>query len=271
MPASRPADGSAGTRSASAAAVAARLRQFEPRLLDAFFHALPQIAGIAAEYPDRYPEDDRVRLMVVDDHEIFVDSLVRRLALEEDLRVVGVAGTVEGARRGITTYEPDVVLMDFELPDGDGAEATEHIKRYAPAVKVVMLTGRTDHAAMVRALGAGCSGFVTKTEGAERLITAIRQAHEDEAVPSPAELAPLLAELRGTQRGLGATLSVREIEVLELVAEGLPNKAIGERLYLSVHTVRNHVQRILEKLQVHSKLEAVSVGVREGIIVMARA
>ncbi|MBL8779269.1 MAG: response regulator [Acidimicrobiales bacterium] len=247
-----------------------RGRQFEPRLLDAFFAARPQLEAIAAEYPDHAPEDERVRLMVVDDHEIFLDSLVRRLALEEDLRVVGVARSVEEARRGIATYEPDVVLMDFELPDGDGAEATEHVKRYAPAVKVVMLTGRTDQAAMVRALAAGCSGFVTKTEGADHLIGAIRHAHHDEAVPSPADLAPLLAELSGTQRGLGATLSLREIEVLELVAAGLPNKAIGERLYLSVHTVRNHVQRILEKLHVHSKLEAVSVAVREGIIVMPR-
>ena len=255
---------------AEAIMVELRGRQFEPRLLDAFFHARPQIEAIAAEYPDRSPEDDRVRLMVVDDHEIFVDSLVRRLGLEDDLRVVGVAGSVADARRGITTYEPDVVLMDFELPDGDGVEATEHIKRYAPAVKVVMLTGRTDHAAMVRALSAGCSGFVTKTEGAGRLIAAIHQAHEDESVPSPGDLAPLLAELRGTQRGLGATLSTREIEVLELVAEGLPNRAIGERLFLSVHTVRNHVQRILEKLHVHSKLEAVAVGVREGIIVIPR-
>ena len=204
-----------------------RGRQFEPRLLDAFFAARPQLEAIAAEYPDHAPEDDRVRLMVVDDHEIFLDSLVRRLALEEDLRVVGVARSVEEARRGIATYEPDVVLMDFELPDGDGAEATEHVKRYSPAVKVVMLTGRTDQAAMVRALAAGCSGFVTKTEGADHLIGAIRQAHQDEAVPSPADLAPLLAELRGTQRGLGATLSLREIEVLELVA-GVGQTGRGE-------------------------------------------
>lgn len=250
--------------------VAGRGRQFEPRLLDAFFDSMGTLGAIAAEYPDRSPDDQRIRLMVVDDHEIFVDSLVRRLALEDDLRVVGVAGTVEAARRGIVSYEPDVVLMDLELPDGDGAEATEHVKRYEPRVKVVMLTGRTDQAAMVRALGAGCSGFVTKTEGAERLIEAIRHAHRDEAVPSPAELAPLLAELRGTSRGVGATLTPREIEVLALVAEGLPNRVIGERLYLSVHTVRNHVQRILEKLHVHSKLEAVSVAVREGVIVLPR-
>lgn len=88
---------------------------------------------------------------------------------------------------------------------------------------------------------------------------------------SPDELAPLLAELRSTQRGLGATLTSREIEVLELVAAGLPNKAIGEQLYLSVHTIRNHVQRILEKLQVHSKLEAVAVGVREGVVAIPRS
>lgn len=247
-----------------------RGRQFEPRLLDAFFDSMDAVGAIAAEYPDRAPDDQRIRIMVVDDHEIFLDSLVRRLGLEDDLRVVGVAGTVEAARRGIVSYEPDVVLMDLELPDGDGAEATEHVKRYDPRVKVVMLTGRTDQAAMVRALGAGCSGFVTKTEGTERLIDAIHRAHRDDTIPSPAELAPLLAELRGTSRGLGATLTPREVEVLALVAEGLPNRVVGERLFLSVHTVRNHVQRILEKLHVHSKLEAVSVAVREGVIVLPR-
>ena len=175
------------------------------------------------------------------------------------------------ARQAAATYEPDVVLMDFELPDGDGAEATEQIKRYAPEVKVVMLTARTDQAALVRALAAGCSGFVTKGESLDRLVAAIHSAHAGEAVTSETELAPLLAELRATQRGLGATLTAREVEVLELVAAGLPNRAIGEQLYLSVHTIRNHVQRILEKLQVHSKLEAVAVGVREGVVTLPRS
>ncbi len=258
---------------AEAAAIMAGRRgsQFEPRLLDAFLDSMDAIAAIAAEYPERAPADRRVRVLVVDDHEIFVDSLVRRLALEDDLRVVGVAGTVAAARKAAIDYEPDVVLMDFELPDGDGAQATEQVKRYSPAVKVVMLTARTDRAALVRALAAGCSGFVTKGEGADRLIAAIHHAHLGEAVTSPDELAPLLAELRSTQRGLGATLTSREIEVLELVAAGLPNKAIGEQLYLSVHTIRNHVQRILEKLQVHSKLEAVAVGVREGVVAIPRS
>jgi putative two-component system response regulator len=248
-----------------------RGRQFDPRIFDAFTESLETFAAIAAEYPERAPDDQRVRVLVVDDHEIFVDSLVRRLMLEDDLLVVGVAGTVEAARQASTTYEPDVVLMDFELPDGDGAEATEHIKRYSPEVKVVMLTARTDQAALVRALAAGCSGFVTKGESPDRLVSAIHSAHAGEAVTSPTELAPLLAELRSTQRGLGATLTAREVEVLELVAAGLPNRAIGEQLYLSVHTIRNHVQRILEKLQVHSKLEAVAVGVREGVVTLPRS
>lgn len=248
-----------------------RGRQFEPRIFDTFVGLIDVFATIAAEYPDRTSEDRRVRVLVVDDHEIFVDSLVRRLMLDNDLSVVGAAGSVEAARHAAARYEPDVVLMDFELPDGDGAEATEHIKRFQPATKVVMLTARSDQAALVRALAAGCSGFVTKGDSPDRLIAAIHQAHAGEAVTSPSELAPLLAELRATQRGLGATLTTREIEVLELVAAGLPNKAIGERLYLSVHTIRNHVQRILEKLQVHSKLEAVAVGVREGVVVLPRS
>jgi putative two-component system response regulator len=251
------------------AAVAAmtelRGRQFEPRLLDNFVASLDQIAAIKAAYPDR---DDQpvIRVLVVDDHPIFVQSLVRLLNTQATITVVGAAGTAAEAEIAAVACEPDVILMDFELPDHDGATATEAIKVLIPQVKVVMLTGRTDQRALVRAIGAGCSGFVAKTEPIDKLLAAIQAAHEGETPTAIEELPRLLAQLRPTSRGLGSDLRPRELEVLQLMAAGMANKALAEQLFLSLNTVRNHVQHILSKLGVHSKLEAVATAAREGII-----
>jgi DNA-binding NarL/FixJ family response regulator len=208
----------------------------------------------------------RISVLIVDDHEIFAHSLVRLLGSKPELKVVGTAGSVSTAVVAAVAYQPDVILMDFELPDGDGPDATQQIKALTPAVKVVMLTAHTVDHALVRALSAGCSGFVRKTEAVDELLDAIVAAHQGEIMTPPADLAPLLAQLRPTSRGLGAAITPRELEVLGLVAAGLGNKQIAERLGLSLNTVRNHTQSLLQKLQAHSKLEAVATAVREGII-----
>ena len=245
-----------------------RGRQFEPRLFDVLVSVLDDVEVIREAYAEGPADDARVRILVVDDHEIFAQSLVRMLGASAHLRVVGAAGTVEEARTASLAHEPDVILMDFELPDGDGATATELIKALLPAVKVVMLTGRNDETAFVRAIAAGCAGFVTKQEAVDRLVEVIRAAHAGEAIDPPPglRLTDLLGRLPPTRRGLGATVGPREIEVLGLVAAGLANKEIARQLSLSLHTVRNHVQSILYKLDTHSKLEAVATAVREGII-----
>jgi DNA-binding NarL/FixJ family response regulator len=129
-----------------------------------------------------------------------------------------------------------------------------------------MLTARTDDDALVRAIAAGCSGFVRKADAVETLLDAVVAAHEGETVTPQGELAPLLRRLRPTHRGLGAEVTPRELEILGLIVAGLVNKQIAERLGLRLNTVRNHVQNILTKLHAHSKLEAVATAVREGII-----
>jgi response regulator RpfG family c-di-GMP phosphodiesterase/DNA-binding CsgD family transcriptional regulator len=242
-----------------------RGRQFEPTLLDTFVESMGDVAEIRAAYPD-WDDEPRIRVLVVDDHEIFVQSLVRLLSAHPALKVVGTAATVATAEKAIVAYEPDVVLMDFELPDGDGATATETVKALLPMTKVVMLTGRTDRDAVVRAIGAGCSGFIPKTESIETLVEAIRSAHAGDEPTRIEDLPRLLGDLRPTRRGIGTDLGGRELEVLQLMASGESNRAIAAQLYVSLNTVRNHVQHVLYKLHAHSKLEAVATAVREGVI-----
>jgi len=246
-----------------------RGRQFEPSILDAFVDRLDDVLAVRAQYPEA-DEERRIRVLLVDDHEIFAESISRVLASTSGMRVVGWASTVAESTKLARAYDPDVVLMDFELPDGSGIEATEQIKLLRPLAKVVMLTGRTDQHSLARAIAAGCAGFVTKIESTDILIETIRAAYAGDETTGVIDLRPALGQLRPTSRGLGATLAPRETEVLALMADGLVNKEIAQRLNLSLNTVRNHVQSVLTKLNVHSKLEAVATGVREGIVAIPR-
>jgi DNA-binding NarL/FixJ family response regulator len=243
-----------------------RGRQFEPRLFDAFLDSMEEIAEIRRHIPDDEDGPSRIGVLVVDDHKIFATSLVRLLGSYPTIRVVGTAGTVAEAVTAAVAYVPDVILMDHDLPDGDGPQATLRIKALTPAVKIIMLTVRHDNDALVAAITAGCSGFVKKEQAVEDLLAAITAVNDGETVTSDVDLGPLLRGLRPTRRGLGAGLTPRERSVLSLMAAGMVNKQIAEQLHVRLNTVRNHVKNISGKLQTHSKLEAVATAVREGII-----
>lgn len=239
-----------------------RARRLHVRELEA------TLAQRAAYLSEPIPDDaaEGVRVLVVDDHAIFTHSLVRLLGTMPELTVVGTADSVATALAATLALKPDVILMDFGLPDGDGALATEQIKALMPSVQVIMLTARTDDQALVRAIAAGCSGFVKKADAVDDLREAIIAAHQDEPTTPPSELSPLLRHLPPTQRGLGADLTPRELEVLELMTSGLINKQVARQLGLQLNTVRNHSQNILYKLKAHSRLEAIAIAVRDGII-----
>jgi len=207
-----------------------------------------------------------VRVLLCDDHVIFAEALAGLLH-GEGIEVVGIANSVAAAVSQVAARRPDVVLMDYELPDGDGVSATAAIKAVLPSANVVLLTSNADEDVLVSAIEAGASGYITKHKPAVEVMAAVRAAANGEMLVSSDMLARLLP--RVTQRRankVGHDLTARELEVLELLAEGTPNHELAQRMGISRNTVRNHVQNLLTKLGVHSRLEAVALATREGLV-----
>ena len=207
-----------------------------------------------------------IRCLIIDDHRMFADSLSRLLADEQDIAVVGVIGDGAAAAQQAVALDPHVVLVDYQMPGTDGVEIARAIKHQQPAIMVVMITGSNDDRVLLAAIDAGCSGFMTKDRAASEVADAVRAAAAGEALISPAQLSRLLPKLSRTYRTVGDDLTKRELDTLRYLAKGIPNKAIANEMNLSLSTVRNYVQSVLTKLGAHSKLEAVSMAVRAGII-----
>jgi two-component system, NarL family, response regulator DevR len=207
-----------------------------------------------------------IRVLVVDDHELLAASLAQVLGQEDDLLPVGTATSLAEARNLLTQSLPDVVLLDHRLPDGDGIAAIPELKALHPRAAYVVLTASTADHVLVAAIEAGATGFLSKTRSLDEVRSAVRAAHSGEAVISPELLARLLPRLNRRRDPARAELTERELEVLALLAEGLTNAEIASRLVVSVHTVRNHVANLSAKLGAHSKLEALSVAIRQGLL-----
>jgi len=211
-------------------------------------------------------EEDVWRVLVVDDHQMVAESLARLLSDEDDIVVLGTAADGSEALDLCGRLKPNVMLIDYHMPGRDGVSIAAEIKRDHPEVMVVMLTASAEDHVVLSAIEAGCSGFLTKDRAPTELVDAVRSAAAGEVVISPALLARLLPQLNRTNHAVGPQLTEREHQLLGLMAEGSTNKVIAHELNLSVNTVRNYVQILLSKLNVHSKLEAVSTAVRGGII-----
>jgi DNA-binding NarL/FixJ family response regulator len=207
-----------------------------------------------------------IRVVVVDDHAMFAESVARALELADDIEVAAVARTCAEGVVAAATHAPNVAVVDYQLPDGDGVGLATRIRDVSPDTQVLLLTGLADSKVMVAAVEAGCAGFLTKDEAVGELVRAVRKVHAGEPHIPPAMLAELLPRLRPTFRRVGSQLTAREREVLQLLADGRSNETIAGQLVLSRHTVRNHVQSVLTKLDAHSKLEAVAIAVREGLV-----
>jgi two-component system, NarL family, response regulator DevR len=207
-----------------------------------------------------------IRVLIVDDHEVLASSLALVLDAEEDITSVGVATTLEQARALIGSVHPDVLLLDHRMPDGDGVAAIPALRELRPSLGIVVLTASSADHVLLAAIESGASGFLSKTRSLDEVTAAVRAAAAGESVISPEMLARLLPRFGRTSPHSVDELTEREREVLALVAEGLSNAVIAERLVVSVHTVRNHIASLSGKLGAHSKLEALSIAVRRGLL-----
>ena len=212
-----------------------------------------------------------IRVAVVDDQELFRRGLTMLLGVEDDIEVVGEAGDgVAGTELAISAA-PDVILMDVRMPKRSGIEACVAIKEAAPAARIIMLTVSDEEADLYEAVKNGASGYLLKDSSIDEVAQAIRVVSDGQSLISPSMAIKLLDEFKQMSRSdrqqvPTPRLTERELEVLKLVAQGLNNREIAKRLFISENTVKNHVRNILEKLQLHSRMEAVMYAVREKLL-----
>ena len=213
-----------------------------------------------------------ISVLIVEDHRLMVEGLASLLGEVPELKVVGTAGTVKEAVEKARELRPQVVLMDFRLPDGNGAEATARIRQDSPEVAVLFLSADVSDDAMLLAVDAGACGYVSKAASADELTSAIRRAGEGEFLLPAATMSRLLARQREQRRSqaardkLAEDLTAREREVLKMMAAGLDNYDIADKLGIGYGTVRSHVRGVLEKLGARSRLQAVVLARESGLI-----
>jgi DNA-binding NarL/FixJ family response regulator len=222
------------------------------------------------EIPPRAAQSG-IRVLVVDDQELFRRGLTMLLNVESDIEVVGEAADGASAVRLATDMAPDVVLMDVRMPKQTGIEACTAIKDAAPNARIIMLTVSDEEADLYEAVKNGASGYLLKDSSIDEVAQAVRVVADGQSLISPSMAIKLLDEFKQmsrTDRSSVPTprLTERELEVLRLVAQGLNNREIAKQLFISENTVKNHVRNILEKLQLHSRMEAVMYAVREKLL-----
>ncbi len=206
------------------------------------------------------------RIVVVDDHQLVAEALAETLGAVPGLEVVATAPDLTTGLAVIAQHQPEVVIMDVRLPDGDGASGTADALAASPASRVLVLSAETGVDVLARAVEAGAAGFLPKTTPLHELVAAVRRLLGGAVLFAPEQLRDVGQHLRRAKERVGQDLSPREREVLQLLAEGASTQAIAEGLFLSTHTVRNHVRNISGKLGAHSKLEAVAIASREGLL-----
>jgi DNA-binding NarL/FixJ family response regulator len=216
---------------------------------------------------------DAIRVLIVDDHALFRRGLEMVLEQEDDVEVVGEAGDGAEAIEKAQELMPDVVLMDVRMPRRSGIEATQTIKDLIPHAKILMLTISDEEADLYDAIKAGANGYLLKEISIEEVANAIRSVAQGQSLISPSMASKLLNEFatmvkRADEKQQVPTprLTEREMEVLKLVAKGHNNRDIAKELYISENTVKNHIRNILEKLHLHSRMEAVVYAVREKLL-----
>ncbi|GAA3428419.1 response regulator [Streptosporangium sandarakinum] len=217
---------------------------------------------------------DPIRVLIVDDHALIRRSLEMALAAETDIEVVGEASDGQEAVELADRLTPDVVLMDVRMPRRSGIEATREIKASVPSTRIIMLTVSDEEEDLFEAIKAGATGYLLKNVQLDEVPEAVRGVHEGQSLINPAMAAKLITEFANMSRKEAERppqlpvprLTDREMEVLRLVAKGMNNREIAKQLFIAENTVKNHVRNILDKLQLHSRMEAVVYAVRERML-----
>jgi DNA-binding NarL/FixJ family response regulator len=211
---------------------------------------------------------ESIRILIVDDHPVVREGIASMLAREPDLLVVGEAKDGLDAIDQSKRLQPDVVLMDLQMPKMDGAEAIQRIREQQPDVKFIVLTTFDSDEFIFKGIEAGARGYLLKDAPRDDLFRAVRAVYRGESLIQPAVATKLLnrfAEL--SRRGpADDTLSAREVEVLQLMSRGSPNKEIAARLFISESTVKTHVTNIFQKLGANDRTEAVTLALQRGLI-----
>jgi DNA-binding NarL/FixJ family response regulator len=217
--------------------------------------------------------DDRIRILIADDHELFRRGLRMVLEDEEDIDVLGEAGDGQAAVELAREHAPDVVVMDVRMPVLSGIEAARRIKEEEPGTKILVLTISDEEDDLYEAIKAGANGYLLKEISIDEIGNAVRSVHGGQSLISPSMASKLLDEFAAMikkeeekEQVPAPRLTPREMEVLQHVAQGMNNREIAKALFISENTVKNHVRNILEKLHLHSRMEAVVYAVREKLL-----
>ncbi|HSS60909.1 MAG TPA: response regulator transcription factor [Candidatus Limnocylindrales bacterium] len=218
-----------------------------------------------SDRPDGDGRDEPTRVLIVEDHRVVADGLAALINDQADMKVVGSVGTIAESIPAAAELNPEVVLLDFRLPDGTGAEAAGAIREIRPAAKMIFLTREDSDAARFAAVQSGASAFLHKSRAAAEVVTAIRDVARGKMLITPRTIAALIAKRRSAEHQL-ERLTPREKEVLRLMAEGYPSRAIAAELGISYTTIRTHIRSLGSKLAVHSKLEAIVKARELGLI-----
>lgn len=215
---------------------------------------------------------EKIRIVLVDDHAVLRAGLTALLNAEADMAVVGEAGDGAASLSVVVDRQPDVVLLDINMPNMSGLEALSELRKVAPKSRILILTMHDDQTYLRQALSQGAAGYVLKQAADSELLTAIRTVYHGGAFLHPSHAQALLAPTATTGAGQSATnddlsiLSERELEVLKLIALGHANKEIAEMLYLSVKTVETYKTRIMEKLNLTSRAALVRFALKHGLL-----
>jgi len=224
----------------------------------------PEPAGLPDE-PRPNDGAEVTKVLIVEDHRVVAEGLAALINDQSDMHVVGNVGTVAEIADAAAQLDPDVVLLDFRLPDGTGPDAANAVRSIRPAARMIFLTREDTDAARFAAVQSGASAFLHKSKAAAEVVAAIRDVARGKMLITPRTIATLLAKRKDAEAQL-ERLTPREKEVLRLMAEGLPSRAIAAQLGISYTTVRTHIRGLGTKLAVHSKLEAIVKARELGLI-----